>query len=128
MASLSKEQQAELAKKANGVPAVMALCKAGTIDDDVAETRIAELLASGKSGDDKPKKKTPPPAGVTKSGWLKEAKEIVVDVQGQTYLLSPRKFSSGSIGYYLTGKQQIGGQSFQVGCNVTMVASKELPE
>lgn len=49
---------------------------------------------------------------------------ITVTMEGNTLGAEYRTFSSGSQGYYATGKVYIGGKKFQVSCSVVLVGSK----
>lgn len=73
---------------------------------------------------------------ITKEQFNDYAKEIVLKVAGQTVdrEAKPKEFSSGSIGWYCSGKvkvtMDIDGEEVevdvQVGCNLTIIGSKAL--
>lgn len=62
---------------------------------------------------------------------FKKAKGIVVTVEGQSINADPKEFSTGSLGWYTNGKVTIEVDGVpckaQVGMNITIVGSKELP-
>jgi hypothetical protein len=76
----------------------------------------------------KPKKTICP---VSREEFREQAKAITVVIDGQTLTAPAREFSTGSLGWYLNGKQQIdvGGTAVtvQIGLNLTIVGSKDLP-
>lgn len=59
------------------------------------------------------------------------AKPVKVSINGQDQVANPKSFSTGSLGWYLNGKitLEIDGipVSVQIGMNLTIVGSKELP-
>jgi hypothetical protein len=63
---------------------------------------------------------------------LANAKPISVTINNVPLLADVKEFSTGSLGWYLNGKVSIdvGGTpvSVQVGMNLTVVGSKELPK
>lgn len=82
--------------------------------------------ASGFGG-----KKTPCP--VTRAEFAALAKQVRVQIGGdQAVTANPKEFSTGSLGWYAQGKVELPvGDTFvtvQVGLNLTVVNSKELPE
>jgi hypothetical protein len=68
---------------------------------------------------------------VTRDHFRNHAKPIKVHIGENQLLALPKEFSTGSIGWYLNGKQQIdmGGTlvTVQIGLSLTIVGSKELP-
>ena len=68
---------------------------------------------------------------ITREQFRTEAKPIEVIINGVPLLAEVKEFSTGSLGWYLNGKStiQVGGQpvSVQIGLNLTIVGSKELP-
>lgn len=66
---------------------------------------------------------------LTASQFSATAAPIVVTINGQSMLASVKEFSTGSFGWYLTGKTvlDVGGKAVpvQVGMNLTVVGSKE---
>lgn len=71
--------------------------------------------------------KTPCP--ISKTEFMEKATPVTIDVAGSQMTASPREFSTGSFGWYLTGKATItvDGKplSVQVGCNLAVVGSKD---
>jgi hypothetical protein len=71
--------------------------------------------------------KTPCP--ISKTEFMEKATSLEIDVGGTKMTASPREFSTGSFGWYLTGKATItvDGKPLQVqvGCNLAVVGSKE---
>ena len=69
---------------------------------------------------------------VTRDQFRAGAKAIPITVGGATMLAEPKEFSTGSLGWYLNGKTviEIDGVavSVQIGMNLTIVGSKELPQ
>ncbi len=69
---------------------------------------------------------------VTREQFREGAKPIEVVINGVPMVASPKEFSTDSLGYYLNGKTviKIGDVacSVQIGCNLTLVGSKELPK
>jgi len=69
---------------------------------------------------------------VTRADFLANAKPISVTINNVPLLADVKEFSTGSLGWYLNGKVSIdvGGTpvSVQVGMNLTVVGSKELPK
>lgn len=76
----------------------------------------------------KPKKTICP---VSREEFRDKAKALTIVIDGQTLTAPAREFSTGSLGWYLNGKQQvdIGGTmvTMQIGLNLTIVGSKDLP-
>ena len=74
--------------------------------------------------------KTPCP--VTKTQFLEKAEGVKIAIGGNEMLADKREFSTGSFGWYLSGKTsiEIDGKpvSVQVGANLTVIGSKELPK
>ncbi len=64
--------------------------------------------------------------------FLAKAEPLKVSIQGQEMLAEVKAFSTGSFGWYLNGKTvvQVDGKSMsvQIGMNLTIVGSKELPK
>ena len=69
---------------------------------------------------------------ITRQEFRDGAKAVSVTIAGVPQLVSPKEFSTGSLGWYLNGKIpiEINGVSVQVqiGLNLTIVGSKELPK
>lgn len=54
-----------------------------------------------------------------------EVREVVsIDIEGNKLSGAFREFSSGSKGWYVTGKAVIDGAKCQVGCNIIVIGSK----
>jgi hypothetical protein len=64
-------------------------------------------------------------------GQFGKAKPVTVTIGTQQYVAEPKEFSTGSLGWYLNGKTvvEVDGVpvSVQIGMNLTVVGSKELP-
>ena len=69
---------------------------------------------------------------VTLSHFLEKAEPLKISIQGQEMLAEVKTFSTGSFGWYMNGKTvvMIDGKavSVQIGMNMTIVGSKELPK
>jgi hypothetical protein len=69
---------------------------------------------------------------VTRSEFLEKARPVTVTINGVPLQAEVKEFSTGSLGWYLNGKTMIdvGGTpvSVQIGMNLTVVGSKELPQ
>ena len=69
---------------------------------------------------------------VTREQFRTGAKPVAVTIAGTQMLADPKEFSTGSLGWYLNGKAVIevnGVQvTVQIGMNLTVVGSKELPK
>lgn len=69
---------------------------------------------------------------ITRQQFKDNAKPVEVTVNGVPLLAEVKEFSTGSLGWYLSGKTSIsiGGTpvSVQIGLNMTIVGSKELPK
>ncbi len=76
----------------------------------------------------KPKKTVCP---LTRPEFLAKAKPLKITIDGVEMVAPPREFSTGSLGWNLNNKttMDIGGTmvTVQIGMNVTLVGSKELP-
>jgi uncharacterized Zn-binding protein involved in type VI secretion len=66
---------------------------------------------------------------VTREEFKSKAKSVSVQVEGVPLLAEPKEFSTGSFGWYLSGKATImvDGKpvAVQVGANLTIIGSKE---
>jgi hypothetical protein len=75
-------------------------------------------------------KKTPCP--ITRQEFRTSAKPVTVTINNVPLQAEVKEFSTGSLGWYLNGKTSIdvGGTlvSVQIGMNLTIVGSKELPQ
>ena len=69
---------------------------------------------------------------ITRQQFRDGAKAVEVTIGGSPMLADPREFSTGSLGGYLNGKTvvEVNGVkvTVQVGLNLTIVGSKELPK
>jgi hypothetical protein len=69
---------------------------------------------------------------ITRSEFHAKAKPVTVSVNGVPLQAEVKEFSTGSLGWYLNGKMSVdvGGTpvSVQIGMNLTIVGSKELPK
>lgn len=63
---------------------------------------------------------------------LKAPRTVDVVIAGVPFKAKVKEFKTGSLGFYLSGKMELGiGETetpFQIGMNLTAVGSKELPE
>ena len=68
---------------------------------------------------------------VTRSEFVNDAKPVEVIINGIPMLAEVKEFSTGSLGWYLNAKSvvKIGEKAVtvQIGMNLTIVGSKELP-
>lgn len=78
------------------------------------------------------RKKTVLPAGTTRKGLVAAGKKVQVTIEGRTQTADIREFSTGSVGWNVNDKQDIviDGVTYkcQVGLNVTIIGTKELPK
>jgi len=69
---------------------------------------------------------------VTRIQFRTQAKPVTVTINGQPQMAEVKEFSTGSLGWYLNGKTvvEIEGVpvAVQIGLNLTIVGSKELPQ
>ncbi len=72
------------------------------------------------------------PCPITREQFQTGAKAVSVTVGSATMLAEPKEFSTGSLGWYLSGKTviEVNGVAVtvQIGMNMTIVGSKELPK
>jgi len=68
---------------------------------------------------------------ITRADFVAKAKPVTVMINGATLLAEKKEFSTGSLGWYLNGKTTIDVDgtpvTVQIGLNLTIVGSKELP-
>jgi hypothetical protein len=68
---------------------------------------------------------------MNRESFRAQAKPVEVTIDGIPALAAPKEFSTGSLGWYLNGKVslKVGDEpvKVQVGLNLTIVGSKELP-
>jgi hypothetical protein len=69
---------------------------------------------------------------ISRADFRSHAKPIAVTINNVPMLAEVKEFSTGSLGWYLNGKTtiEVGGTpvSVQIGLNLTIVGSKELPQ
>ncbi len=69
---------------------------------------------------------------ISRADFLAKAQPIRVELNGFPMQADPREFSTGSFGWYVNGKASItvDGKPIQVqvGMNLTVVGSKEMPK
>jgi len=69
---------------------------------------------------------------ISRSEFREHAKSVPVKINEVPLMAEVKEFSTGSLGWYLNGKMTIdvGGKmvSVQIGLNMTIVGSKELPK
>jgi hypothetical protein len=69
---------------------------------------------------------------VSRVEFREKARPITVNINGVPLQAEVKEFSTGSLGWYLNGKTtiEVGGKpvSVQIGMNLTVVGSKELPQ
>jgi hypothetical protein len=69
---------------------------------------------------------------ITRSDFRHKAKPVAVTINSIPLQAEVKEFSTGSLGWYLNGKTtiEVGGTlvSVQIGMNLTIVGSKELPQ
>ena len=69
---------------------------------------------------------------VTRAEFLNDAKPVEITINGIPMTADVKEFSTGSLGWYLNGKAnvKVGDKSVsvQIGMNLTIVGSKELPK
>ena len=75
---------------------------------------------------------TKSPCPISRSAFKAQAKPVMVKIGEVPMMAEVKEFSTGSLGWYLNGKTTIdvGGTSVsvQIGMNLTIVGSKELPK
>lgn len=69
---------------------------------------------------------------ISRGDFRSQAKPLEIIINGVTHLAEVKEFSTGSLGWYLNAKAalRVGEQpvSVQIGLNMTIVGSKELPK
>jgi len=69
---------------------------------------------------------------VTRAEFMRDAQPVEVTINGIPMTAEVKEFSTGSLGWYLNGKAnvKVGDKSVsvQIGMNLTVVGSKELPQ
>lgn len=64
----------------------------------------------------------------TKSEFMASAQAFEIKIGDQTLSVDPKKFSTGSVGFFANGKVTINGVKMQANITLTAVGSKEWPE
>ena len=69
---------------------------------------------------------------ITRAQFRQNAKPLTIKIGDREYTAVPKEFSTGSLGWYLNGKTTIEidgvAVSVQIGLNLTIVGSKDLPQ
>src|ERR1041384_4361945 len=69
---------------------------------------------------------------ISRKQFVEGAKPVEVNINGVPLIAEVKEFSTGSLGWYLNGKTTIRvgetAVSVQIGMNLTIVGSKELPK
>lgn len=69
---------------------------------------------------------------VSRAEFREHAQPVKIEINGVTHTAEVKEFSTGSFGWYLNGKStiEVGGKtvSVQIGMNLTVVGSKDLPK
>jgi hypothetical protein len=69
---------------------------------------------------------------VSRTQFRAKAKPVTVNIAGVPLMAEVKEFSTGSLGWYLNGKTtiEVDGTpvSVQIGLNLTIVGSKDLPQ
>jgi hypothetical protein len=69
---------------------------------------------------------------ISRADFRGSARPVTVQINGIPLQAEVKEFSTGSLGWYLNGKTiiEVGGTpvSVQIGMNLTIVGSKELPQ
>ena len=72
------------------------------------------------------------PCSVSRSQFRDKAKPVAVTINNIPLLAEVKEFSTGSLGWHLNGKATINVDgtpvSVQIGLNLTIVGSKDLPK
>ena len=70
------------------------------------------------------------PCQIGRKEFLDNASSVSFELAGNNVTADPREFNTGSFGWYFTGKVniEVNGKKLpvQVGCNLTVVGSKEV--
>jgi hypothetical protein len=69
---------------------------------------------------------------INRADFRAKAKPVTIAIGDQHFQVDPKEFSTGSLGWYLNAKTNImidgAPVSVQIGLNLTVVGSKELPQ
>ncbi len=60
----------------------------------------------------------------TRKSEPREGDALAVQIAGQTVHGMPVKFSTGSLGWYVTGKVMLDGKPAQIGASVVLIGTK----
>lgn len=106
------------------------MAKSTTAPAATSQTGFGTQANPANGGDRKGVKKTTCP--ITREHFRKGAKPVLLAINGVPMLGEVKEFSTGSLGWYLSGKTTIEVDgvpvSVQLGFNLTIVGSKELPQ
>lgn len=126
-----KQADVQSPKYSNAAEVMQGLM-AGKLTQQDASALIEELMAEEakrKASGGGAKHKTV--CQVTREEFLAGAGPVEVTINGQHFVAEAKEFSTGSLGWYLTGKlsTKVGDKTcmVQMGLNLTVVGSKELP-
>ncbi len=74
---------------------------------------------------------TPTACPVSRAEFLEHAKDLPITIAGQALDAEVKQFSTGSLGWFLNGKTKatVNGKEVkvQIGLNLTIIGSKDLP-
>lgn len=87
---------------------------------------MAKRRGKGDDEDDKPKKGEKKKQLPTEKQLDDAPSSVSLAVDGQTIVGEKREYSSGSVGWNVSGKVVIGGLQCQVSCNIVIVGSKDV--
>ena len=69
---------------------------------------------------------------ITRAEFREKAQPVEITINGVPMIADVKEFSTGSLGWYLNGKStiKVGDKTVtaQIGMNLTIVGSKELPQ
>ena len=97
---------------------------------DATSDKTKSFTCTTRSGTECPKniKNTQSKTSLTADEFLNSNKQLAIEIDGNTLTGNPRSFSSGNLGWYLTGKIEIDVKGHkvwaQVGMNVTIPGSQ----
>ena len=101
-----------------------------TNSNDATSDKTKTFTCKTRSGTECPKniKTAQSKTTLTVDEFLSSDKQLVIDVDGNTLTGNPRAFSSGNLGWYLTGKIELDVKGHkvwaQLGMNVTIPGSQ----
>ena len=112
--------------KFTSVGELLAAIAAGEVSPEQASVRLAELAKPAKKRKDKVH------SAVTRAHFREHAGPIAIEIGGVAMIADAKEFSTGSLGWFANGKiaLKVGDTpvQVQVGVNLTIVGSKELPK